>query len=325
MTNPINKGTIKNIEILFWQKEANQMQQLINLQFTMFTMVAAGVILKKKGIIGAQGQENITDLVLYLILPCNIIKSFMVEFSTDILVTFAGVLIISVLIQLVCTMLGHLLYNKVETPKKKCLQYGTICSNAGFLGNPVAEGVFGTMGLTLASIYLIPQRIVMWSAGISVFTESPDKKTLVKKVITHPCIIACILGIMLMISQIRLPVYLESSLLTLSSCNTALSMMIIGMILADINIRQMFDKRVFFFTVIRLIALPVFVYIPCYLLHIDSLITGVCVLLAAMPAGATTSILASKYNGDAAFATNLVIFSTLVSLITTPVWSFILL
>ena len=301
------------------------MQQLINLQFTMFTMVAAGVILKKKGIIGAQGQENITDLVLYLILPCNIIKSFMVEFSASILVTFAGVLIISVLIQLVCTMLGHLLYNKIEPPKKKCLQYGTICSNAGFLGNPVAEGVFGTMGLTLASIYLIPQRIVMWSAGISVFTESPDKKTLVKKVITHPCIIACILGIMLMISQISLPVYLESSLLTLSSCNTALSMMIIGMILADINIKQMLDKRVFFFTVIRLIAIPVLVYIPCYLLHIDSLVTGVCVLLAAMPAGATTSILASKYNGDAAFATNLVIFSTLASLITTPIWSFILL
>lgn len=301
------------------------MQQLVNLQFTMFSMIAAGVILKKAGIIGEEGQNNITDLVIFLILPCNIIKSFMVEFSTNILLTFAGVLIISILIQVGCSLLGRVLYQKMELPKKKCLQYATICSNAGFLGNPVAEGVFGSLGLTLASIYLIPQRIVMWSAGISVFTESPDRKTLVKKVLTHPCIIACMLGILLMVSQLQLPGFLTAAIQTVSSCNTALSMMVIGMILADMNARSMLDNKVLYFTIIRLILIPVFVYLPCKLFSIDPLITGVCVLLAAMPAGATTSILASKYNGDAEFATNLVIVSTLASLITTPAWSAILL
>lgn len=301
------------------------MQQLINLQFTMFSMIAAGVILKRLRIIGEEGQKNLTDLVIYLILPCNIIKSFMVEFSTSILVTFAGVLIISILIQAGCTLLGHILYNRIELPQKKCLQYATICSNAGFLGNPVAEGVFGITGLTLASIYLIPQRIVMWSAGISVFTESPDKKTLVKKVLTHPCIIACAAGIVLMVTQLKLPGFLTASIQALSNCNTALSMMVIGMILADIRVKQMLDRKVFYYTIIRLVVIPLLVYIPCRFLHLEPIVTGVCVLLAAMPAGATTSILASKYNGDAAFATNLVIFSTLVSLLTTPVWSMLLL
>jgi predicted permease len=291
----------------------------------MFMMIAAGVILKKVGIIGEEGKKNLTDLVIFLILPANIIKSFLVEFSVDIIFTFAGVIIISILIQVFCAILGRVLYNKMELPQKKCLHYGTICSNAGFLGNPIAEGVFGTMGLTLASMYLIPQRIVMWSAGISVFTESPDKKTLVKKVLTHPCIIACIIGIVLMISQLQLPGFLTAAIQTLSSCNTALSMMVIGMILADINVKSMLDIKVLYFTLIRLILIPVLVYIPCVLLNIDSLITGVCVLLAAMPAGATTSILASKYKGDVEFATNLVIVSTLASLITTPIWSAILL
>ena len=48
----------------------------------------------------------------------------------------------------------------------KCLQYGTICSNAGFLGNPIAEGIYGAEGLVLASVYLIPQRIMMWSSKV---------------------------------------------------------------------------------------------------------------------------------------------------------------
>lgn len=301
------------------------MQRIIDLQLAMFIMMTIGMLIKKTGIIGIEGQKNITDVVIYLILPCNIIKSFMVDFSFDILYTFAGVLTISILIQIFCTILGRILYQRVELPKKKCLQYATICSNAGFLGNPVAEGVFGTMGLTLASIYLIPQRIVMWSAGISVFSEQPNKKILFKKVITHPCIIACILGLILMFTQIMLPGYINTSLTMLSNCNTALSMLVIGMILADIDVKNLVDGKVIYFTIIRLIIIPILVYIPCRQLQLDSLITGVCVLLAAMPAGATTSILAAKYKGDAAFATKCVVFSTLVSILTTPVWSFILL
>ncbi len=300
------------------------MHQLINLQFTMFVMIAAGMILKRIGIIGPEGQRNITDLVIYLVLPCNIIKSFMVEFTFDILYTFVGVLIISILIQAVCTVLGKVLYQRMETPQKKVLQYATICSNAGFLGNSIAEGVFGTMGLTLTSIYLIPQRIVMWSAGISVFTEAPNKKMLIKKVVTHPCIIACFLGILLMLTQLQLPGIIVSSIQTISNCNTALSMMVIGMILAEVDLRHLVDKKVLYYTLIRLVLIPLIVYLPCRLFGLDSLVTGVCVLLAAMPAGATTSILASKYNGDAAFATKCVIFSTFASLLSTPIWSFFL-
>lgn len=300
------------------------MQRLIDLQLTMFIMIAVGMILKKIKMIGEEGQKNITDLVIYLVLPCNIIKSFMIEFTYKILVTFAGVLIISIFIQFICSILGHVLYRRADLSKRKCLQYATICSNAGFLGNPVAEGVFGTMGLTLASIYLIPQRVVMWSAGISIFTESPNKKTLFKKVITHPCILSCIFGIILMFTQLQLPSFLNSSIVTISNCNTALSMMVIGMILADIDVKNMLEWNVIYYTLIRLVLIPIIIYIPCRLLQLDPLVTGVCVLLAAMPAGATTSILASKYNGDAAFATKCVIFSTFASLLSTPIWSFIL-
>ena len=85
----------------------------------------------------------------------------------------------------------------------KCLQYGTICSNAGFLGNPIAEGIYGTEGLVLASVYLIPQRIMMWSSGLAVFSGTSDKMKTLKKVVTHPCILACVLGIILMVTGRR--------------------------------------------------------------------------------------------------------------------------
>ena len=148
------------------------MNELLSLQGTIFLLMLAGLVLKKVGIVGEQGQKNMTDLVLNLILPCNIIRSFQIEFSWETMHSFGTILIVSICIQLGCMVLGKLLFGRMPRNKWKCLYYGTVCSNAGFLGNPIAEGVFGSQGLALASIYLIPQRIVMWSSGISVFPEA---------------------------------------------------------------------------------------------------------------------------------------------------------
>ena len=72
--------------------------------------------------------------------------------------------------------------------------------------------------------------------------------------------------------------------------------MVIGMILAEINPKELVNKEVIYYTVIRLLIIPALVWIPCLLFRVDALVTGVSVLLAAMPAGATTSMLASKYD-----------------------------
>lgn len=77
---------------------------------------------------------------------------------------------------------------------------------------------------------------------------------------------------------------------------------------------------ILYYTVIRLIVIPLVVYVGCHLCRVDTLITGVSVLLAGMPAGSTTAILASKYHGDYIFATKCVVFSTLMTLVTVPAW-----
>lgn len=299
-------------------------KDLADLQLTMFLMILTGLVLKRLNIITEDGKVSLTDLVIYVVLPCNIIRSFMINFSSSILKNFGTIFIISVLIQAGCYLLGKTIYVKCRPERRKVLQYATVCSNAGFLGNPIAESVFGTMGLTLASIFLIPQRTVMWSAGIATFTESPDRKTLVKKVLTHPCIVAVFIGLTLMFTRLQLPGVIDTSVKNLSNCCTALSMIVIGTILADVDFKALVDKTIIYFTILRLLLLPVAVWIGCIMFRTDPLVAGVAVILTAMPAGTTTGILASKYNGDAEFAAKCVIFSTIASLVSTPIWSLIL-
>ena len=299
--------------------------ELISLQLRMFLIMLIGLLFRKKNLISEEGKKNLTDLVIYLILPCNIVKSFMIEFDKNTLKNFGLVFLVSVLIQVVCAVFAKLFYNHMMPEHKKVLQYATVASNAGFLGNPVAEGVFGSMGLALASVYLIPQRTIMWSAGVSYFTEGADRKSVFKRVITHPCIIAVALGLVFMLGQVQLPSFLDSALKDIGNCNTAMSMLVIGTILADVKSKDMLDKSIFVFSGLRLLVIPFFVYGGCLLARIDPLVTGVSVLLAAMPAASTTAILAAKYEGDAPYASKCVVTTTVLSLLTTPIWSMVLL
>lgn len=299
-------------------------QQLLNLQGMLFLLVAAGVVLRKMGILPEGAKNILTDLVIYLILPCNIINSFFIEFNFDILKGFAIILTIASLIQVGCLILAKILYNREPEGRKKVLQYGTVCSNAGFMGNPIAEGVYGAEGLMYASIFLIPQRIVMWSAGVSYFTESPDRKTVVKKVLTHPCIIAVYIGLILMITRLPLPVFLQNTIRSIGGCTTTISMVLIGAILAEVEPGSILDRGIVKYALIRLFLLPLLVYLSCRVFHVTPFLSGVSVLLTGMPAGSTTAILAAKYDGDYIFATKCVVVTTLLSLVTIPLWCIVL-
>lgn len=297
-----------------------ELKGLLDLQLMMFIEIAIGWFLRKKNMITEEGKRVLTDLVISLILPCNIIQSFRIEMDSDIIRQGIQILVISIVIQIFCTLISSTCYNRFPQEKKTVLQYATVCSNAGFLGNPVAEGIYGSMGLLYASIYLIPQRIVMWSAGVSYFTHSPSKKEVFKKVITHPCIIAVGIGLVLMLTQLPLPEPVSRTLASISGSCTPVTMLLIGSIMASADLKTMVTKVTAGYSVIRLVLIPLAVFVGCRIFRVNDLITGVSVVLAAMPAGSTTAILAAKYHGDEEFASKCVVLTTFLSMFLVPVW-----
>ncbi len=319
---------------------------LWSLQCMMFLLVGAGAVLKRQGILKEEGKDVLTDAVLYFFLPCNIINSFRMEFQLDILKRFAVVLGISLAVQAVSYALSRVLYNHKKPEIRRMMQYGTIVSNSGFLGLPIAEAIYGPEGMMYASVFIIPMRIMMWSAGIACFTESPDFKTVVKKIAVHPCIIAVYIGLGLMlfsgtfsaaygavlgcgipavpaVAQVAVTA-LDKAVRSAGGCTTALTMVLIGMMLADVNIGTMVDRNSAQLSFIRLVALPALVLVGCSLCGIDPFLGSVCVLITGMPVGSTSVILAAKYGCDYVFATKAVVLSTLLSMLTIPLWGMVL-
>lgn len=294
--------------------------EIINLQIEIFILLIIGFVLAKKGYFSKETQTQLTNIVLMVVLPCSIVNSFQIDIDKNLLVSTTMILVVSFGIQLLYGLLNRFLYRKLAIDKKICCQYATMVSNAGFMGMPIAQGVFGDIGLLYASVFLIPQRIFMWSSGLALFSKNKNSKVF-KQILTHPCIIAVYIGVVLMVLRsvdIFLPTPIEETISLISKCTTALSMLVIGGILSDIDYKHVFDKDTFLYSIYRLLLIPILILVITRVLPIAILPANVCVLLSAMPAASTTVMLAQKYDSDALFASKLVLVSTLLSLVTLP-------
>lgn len=300
-------------------------QTLLGLMGMMFLLIIVGASLRKSGVVTDSGKKSIADVIIYAVLPGNILKAFTTDLGENILSKISILLIVAILVQVLAILIAKNCYKVMKPNEQPIFQYATVCSNSGFIGNPIAEGVFGTTGLLYASVFLLPQRIVMWTAGVSFFNKEKDRKKAYIKILTHPCMLATYIGFAIMLLRITLPGVLMKTITSLSNCCTAMTMMYMGFILADIKIKELIDSKQLFFCLIRLILMPMIIFFGCRIANVDSLITGVCVLLTGMPGGSTTALLATKYGADEKVATKCVVLSTLFSIVTIPLWSLILL
>jgi len=295
------------------------LESFVNPIGIMFGIIATGIILRKIKIISSELKAGLTDLLILFILPCSIVLSFQAESDAAILFKFGLVFLISAGIHLLSLLLCFTLYRRNPPERKAVLRYATLVSNAGFMGFPIAESLYGVYGLMYTAIYLIPVRIFAWSVGVGFFTARVEGGAF-KKLLTHPCIVAVVIGIILMVTQLQLPYILYSALKSIGSCTTPLAMLLIGSILAEAQKENFAGKTIFFFCFIRLLLIPAVTFTGCFLLGVERTIASVSVLLAGMPGASITAVLAARYNGDEQFASMCVVVSTMLSLLTIPAW-----
>ena len=298
---------------------------LFTIQGTLFLMILVGALVKKLGIVDEAGRRCLTDLCVNVIIPCNILKSCLIDMDPAVLRACEILVVVALIIQLVSVALNKFLYRGYPEAQSKVLKYCTLVSNGGFLGNGVAEGVYGTLGLLYASMYLIPMRIVMWSAGTSYFVAGgTDKKKVVRNILTHPCLVAVYLGMAIMLLHIPLPALLHDTVVSIGSCNTAITMFIIGTILVDVPLLTIVNPTTLWISLLRLVLLPAAAWGLSLAMGLEPVATGVAVIMTGMPAGSTAAIFAARYGSDAVFATKCVVLSTLLSMLTIPVWCYLI-
>lgn len=292
-------------------------QNMVNAQLILLIYLGVGMYCRKKGMIDDRTKKKLIDLILKITLPCMIFNSFNKPLTPDILKKTALAFIVAFCIAVLSWLLGKILYRRYPQERKSILQYCTLVNNSGFLGMPMVSAVYGADGLLYASIFIIPNRIMMWTAGLSLFTVS-DFKSKCKNILLNPCIITVFLGIARRMLNIPVPEFIDKSAANIGAITSPLSMMIIGTMLVGISWKALFEPSIFYLTFIRLIFLPLIALVLMRIMRFDPLLTGVSLILTGMPAGSTSALLAAKYGADEDYASRCIITTTIISLITIP-------
>ena len=299
--------------------------EMLSLQGMLFLLILTGVLCNKLHIITEAGRKTLSDLLINVILPCSIVSSFLS--GTQLPDGFARncvlAVVLSAAIQMVAIFGSRLVFRRYRREERTVLSYGMICSNSGFVGLPMAQILFGDLGVIYTSVFQIPIRFTMWSSGLSLFT-SVSRRDVLRKVLLHPCIVSIFLGLVLMFVPVPIPAFLRNTLSTTGGCTIPVSMLVIGSILADAPIRSLFSRDVLWYTCLRLVLFPALVYVLLLPLPLDPILKSLSLLMSGMPAGSTTSILADKYDCDALFASEITFASTLFSIVTVPLLSLLM-
>ena len=156
-------------------------------QFTVTAFIAAGggfCFWGKLRMISSTTRDQLTDIVIDVVLPCSIIASFQMEMTAGILRASFQALLAALGIQVLYWVLNLFLYKRYPPDEQTSCKYATMVTNASFIGIPVVTALYGAGGTLLASIFVLPQRIFMWAYGLPMYTKVEKKRS--RKENPHP-------------------------------------------------------------------------------------------------------------------------------------------
>ena len=299
--------------------------ELLKLELIMTLLILVGGYMRWTGKITSAGRECLTNILIDVILPCNIVVSFMGQGGIETLLKSLPVVALSIVVLVISVILGNLLFRRFDSNAKVLARYGMISSNSVFIGLPVVQSLFGDYGALLQSLYMIFVRSFMWSYGMSLFTgQGGSRSETIKRTLKHPCVIAVGIGILIMLFDIPVPDVINRTMRYFHNCLMAMSMLLIGSILFGMSLENLFRPDVWWFNFVRLVLAPAVTLAICVLLKTDYYITAVVVLMTAMPCGSLAAVMAARYDADVQYGSLIVATSTIVGTVTIPVWFLII-
>ena len=298
----------------------------------LFLLIASGYVLVKVKILDASAATVLARLINNVFLPANILVTFTTYCNLQSLtsqwpiilaslILLAVLIAISIVLSKVCTKDGYL---------RKIYTYALSFSNFAFMGYAVVDALFIQFSFAY-KIFTLPFWIAIyaWGAPALLMSNEVDgseilpKKTRIKqrlKSFVNPLFISMIIGIILGLTELQLPKFLNNFIGMSSGCMSACAMILTGITVSSISLKKTFTNlNVYLVSAIKLVLYPALFFVVMQIFpSLDKTIVVCCMALCAMPTGLNTIVIPSAYGKDTSFAGGLAIVSHLLSCITIP-------
>ena len=191
-----------------------------------------------------------------------------------------------------------------------------------YIGFAAAFSLFGDEGLYLAAVFITVMIPVVNILCVMVLVRYGDQKSgwywIFTTVIKNPLILACLAGMAFNLLGLQLPVMVDNLTTILGRGSLPLGLLAVGASLQVSSIKKA-GREVVYACLLKLILMPLLMWLSCTLLGVDSLSTAVAVLFAALPGSPLSYILAKQLGGDTRLMSSIIAVQTGISMISLPI------
>lgn len=294
------------------------MEQIVEL----FIMILMGFIIVKAGIVKDEDSKVLSKIVLYLIIPCVIIKAFQVDYTSKtvngLLLALAASVTLQIVLLGVISVMGRLFHlNEVEIAS-------VYYSNSGNLIVPIVTFILGQEWVLYGCVFMSVQLIFLWTHCKKIISRESSYDW--KKIVLNINMISIVVGVILFFTRIRLPLIINDTIGSVGNMIGPASMIVTGMLFAGMDLKKIFaNRRLYFVSLLRMVVVPLIAHLLIKLSHLAGIsqdapkIMLIVFLAVITPSASTVTQMCQVYGNDSKYASAINVITTLSAIVTMPV------
>ncbi len=302
-----------------------------------FAVIVIGYLLRRKNFVTDEFVKVADKLVFKLLLPVYLFSNVSGMKKDDFHlgdITVALYAVVAVLVISFGTLAFSGFFIK-ESGTKGAFVQGVYRSNTAILGIPFAQNLFGDEGARITAIliaFIVPVYNIVAVTILSMCDPDKNKngvnfskklKGVLKDIISNPLIIAIVCGLVVCFADIDLPTIADKTVMYLANGSTPLALIAIG---ANFSFGDMKGRAglAAICAVLKTAVVPLLVVGAGIIIGFTNEQLGALFVIFGTPAAVSSYIMAKSMNNDYKLASQIIIFTTLMSAFTIAVGSFLL-
>ena len=284
-----------------------------------FILILTGFVMYQKKLISGYAAKDLSALVVNICSPGLIIVSMFNDLSAVSRASVELVGIIAVVFFFLLIAMGYLLVKLLRIPPQDKDSYVlmTVFGNLGFIGIPVATAIIGPESVVYVIVFNFFFNVFIFTFGVMVLKGGGQGSRTTWKDILSPGLIACVIAFLIYWFDLHPPKSVETLAGYYGNACTLLSMIVIGISLADMKVRKVLgNRKLLLFVAVRFVLFPIVLALVLKPLLPDFIMRATIVLMAALPVGNFPAMLSEQYGRDSKTIAEGIIVTTLLSVAT---------
>jgi predicted permease len=291
-----------------------------------FFLAALGYFFIKREILGHEGLDALSRLVIEITLPILIFCQLVKDFSFTLYSNWWVFPLISIAINIIGLVVGFLFIGFIRGQQHK-LQFLSLISfqNSGYLILALVAALLPAEKVDTMFIYiflfLLGFNLVIWSVGVYMLTFVRTKKFELGSLFSPP-VIATLFSLLFVFFGLNkfVPDTVLKPLRMVGDCTLPLAMFVVGGNLASIHLGRIDKKAMCLAILAKLIVLPALGLVLVINLKLPQLLGLLILMQLAVPSATTLSLIVRHYKKEDLLVSQGIFLSHILSLLTIPLF-----